>query len=85
MSILGEIFRGELEPQYDCNRKDPELKAIESKIQELTNCLENKLSKESADILENLTDKQYELTLYLQEKSFAYGIKLAVTVMHEIC
>lgn len=84
MSILEELYKGNVCPEMQIIPKNKEYSYLNKKIAHIMEMLEKKLSKDDYYQLETLLDLHIKLGFHEASESFSYGFRLGTMLMIEV-
>ena len=82
-SILEELWYGNINPQLDATRDDPEIKNLLALMMQNREKLCEKLNDEEKEILEKYDDCQIEMNALIEREIFRYAVSLGIRLSYE--
>ena len=84
MNILEELWYGRINPSQRTQPDDKSASELTEQIVEKEDELDALLSDEAKEILDQMRDKQLELSILNERKAFISGFRLGARIMLEI-
>ena len=84
MSILEELWYGRINPSQRMQPDDKSASELTEQIVEKEDELAALLSDEAKEILDQMRDKQLDLSVSNERKAFISGVKLGARIMLEV-
>lgn len=84
MSIINELWRGNVSPQTDSRNNSPEMKELMEYMARHHDDLLKTMTDEQKEIFEKFDDCWSEYASYAEETIFSYAFKLGVQLSAEV-
>ncbi len=84
MSIINELWRGNISPQTESRNNSPEMKELMEYMARHHDELLKTMTDEQKEIFEKFDDCWSEYASYAEEAIFAYAFKLGVQLSAEV-